>query len=193
MVLTFTGSLSAAEAGRQEIKAMLIGALGCNLAWGIIDAILYLMESLSERARSLHAWRQVRAAATPEEGQDAIAAALPSLVASLLGPTELEAMRVKLQQAPEPAASRRLMKDDWLGAVAVFLWVFLSTLPVVIPFIFVTDALRALRFSNAIAIAMLFFTGLAFGRLTGVRPWLTGLVMVVLGLVLVGITIALGG
>ena len=32
MVLTFTGSLSVAEAGRLEIRTMLIGALGCNRA-----------------------------------------------------------------------------------------------------------------------------------------------------------------
>ena len=38
MVLTFTGSLSVAEAGREDVRTMLIGALGCNLAWGIIDA-----------------------------------------------------------------------------------------------------------------------------------------------------------
>ena len=45
MVLTFTGSLSIAEAGRDDIRAMLIGALGCNIAWGMIDAIFYLMGS----------------------------------------------------------------------------------------------------------------------------------------------------
>jgi hypothetical protein len=32
MVLTFTGSLSAAESGHAEVRAMLIGAIGCNLA-----------------------------------------------------------------------------------------------------------------------------------------------------------------
>ena len=45
MVLTFTGSLSAAELGRAEVRVMLIGALGCNLAWGLIDGIMYLMAS----------------------------------------------------------------------------------------------------------------------------------------------------
>ena len=40
MVLTFTGSLSIAEAGHSEIRTMLIGALGCNLAWGVIDGVL---------------------------------------------------------------------------------------------------------------------------------------------------------
>ena len=42
MVLTFTLSLNATAAGREDVSAMLIGALGCNLAWGIIDAVMFL-------------------------------------------------------------------------------------------------------------------------------------------------------
>ena len=49
--LTFTGSLSVAEAGRDDVRTMLIGALGCNLAWGIIDGVLYLMGCLAEKGR----------------------------------------------------------------------------------------------------------------------------------------------
>src|SRR5207342_1082514 len=60
MVLTFTGSLSVAEAGREDVRAMLIGALGCNLAWGIIDAVLYLMGGLAEKAKRLLTLRAVR-------------------------------------------------------------------------------------------------------------------------------------
>ena len=51
MVLTFTGSLSVWTAGRQDVRDMLIGALGCNLAWGVIDACFYLMGILAERGR----------------------------------------------------------------------------------------------------------------------------------------------
>ena len=47
MVLTFTGSLSIADAGENDVRVMLIGALGCNLAWGLIDAVLYLMGCLA--------------------------------------------------------------------------------------------------------------------------------------------------
>ena len=43
MVLTFTVTLNAAEAGRPDVRAMLIGALGCNFAWGVIDAVMFLM------------------------------------------------------------------------------------------------------------------------------------------------------
>ena len=53
MVLTFTGSLSVADAGRDDVREMLIGALGCNVAWGIIDAMLYLMGTLAEKGRGI--------------------------------------------------------------------------------------------------------------------------------------------
>ena len=63
MVLTFTGSLSVAGADRAEVRTMLIGALGCNLAWGIIDGILYLMGCLSEKGRGIRTLRALRKAA----------------------------------------------------------------------------------------------------------------------------------
>src|SRR3954467_14031483 len=66
MVLTFTGSLSVAEAGREDVRTMLIGALGCNLAWGIIDALLFLMGNLAEHGRSLATYQAVRRANDPQ-------------------------------------------------------------------------------------------------------------------------------
>src|SRR6201995_3561076 len=93
MVLTFTGSLSVAEAGREDVRTMLIGALGCNLAWGIIDGILYLMGSLAEKSRGLLTFRAVRKATNPQEAQRLIADALPPVIASVLEPNELDAMQ----------------------------------------------------------------------------------------------------
>jgi len=136
MVLTFTGSLSVAESGREDVRTMLIGALGCNLAWGIIDGVPYLMGSLSEKGRGLITFRAVRKATDPKKAQRLIASALPPVVASILQPAEFESIHQRLQQLPEPPERARLRKDDWLGAVAVFLWVFLTTFPVAISFLF---------------------------------------------------------
>src|SRR5215510_9281916 len=79
MVLTFTGSLSVADAGRDDVRIMLIGALGCNLAWGIIDAMLYLMGCMSEQGRSLRAWRALQRAASQAEARRVIGGALPPM------------------------------------------------------------------------------------------------------------------
>jgi len=193
MVLTFTGSLSAAEAGRADIRAMLIGALGCNLAWGIIDAVMYLMSCLAEQGRDRLTLRALRGAPDRSKAQRIVADALPQVVASVVQPEELEAVSERLRLLPEPSGGSRLGRQEWLGALAVFLWVFLSTFPVVIPFLFIQEPMRALRVSNAIALGLLYLTGHALGRITGHRPWIMGLSMVAVGAVLVAITIALGG
>lgn len=193
MVLTFTGSLSVAEAGREDVRVMLIGALGCNIAWGIIDGVLYLMGCLAEKGRDLMTYRAVRKAGDPKKAQTLIANALPSVLASVVQPAELEAMHQRLQRLPEPSERAHLSGSDWRGAVAVFLLVFLSTFPVTVPFIFMQSAMTAMRISNGIAIAMLFITGFAYGRCVGRSPWVFGISMVVLGGILVALTMALGG
>lgn len=193
MVLTFTGSLSVAEAGRDDVRTMLIGALGCNFAWGIIDAILYLMGCLADQGRGIRAWRALKKAPNQEAARQVIAGVMPPVVAAELTAAELEPIRRKLEQLPEPPGRPRLHKDEWLGAIGVFLWVFVTTFPVAIPFIVLQEVARAMRVSNTIAIVLLFLAGYAFGRCAEYRPWLTGLAMVVLGCVLVALTIALGG
>ena len=193
MVLTFTGSISVAESGRQEIRTLLIGALGCNLAWGIIDALLYLLGSLADKGRSLSALVALRDARDPAAARGILARALPPMVASVLEPAQLDTMRERLLRLPAPPPRVRLEKEDWRGGLAVFLLVVLSTFPVAVPFMVMHDAERALRVSNAIAITMLFLCGHAVGRLTHYHPWGTGFGMVVLGGLLVSLTMALGG
>jgi VIT1/CCC1 family predicted Fe2+/Mn2+ transporter len=193
MVLTFTGAINAAEAGRAEIRTMLFGALGCNLAWGVIDGVLYLMGCLADQSGRLRALRTLRRTTDDQAAHRVIADALPPLVASVMQPAELEAIRQRLNNLPEPAKRARLHGRDYLGGLAVFLLVFLSTFPVVLPFLFMQEAALALRTSNAVAVGMLFLTGYAYGRCTGRRPWVIGIVMIFVGAGLVGLSMALGG
>jgi VIT1/CCC1 family predicted Fe2+/Mn2+ transporter len=192
MVLTFTGSLSIAQAGREDTRTMLVGALGCNLAWGIIDGVLYLMGGLADKGRLVRGLRAARRAASREEAQRILAELLPDPVAALVEPRDLAAIEERLREMPE-LQTPRLDRDDWRGAIAVFLLVFLSTFPVAIPFLVIDPAMRALRVSNLIAIVMLFITGYAFGQLTHRNAWLWGVSMVVLGGALAGLTMILGG
>mgnify|MGYP000946345986 CR=1 FL=1 len=193
MVLTFTSSLSAGDVGRDDVRTMLVGAIGCNLAWGLVDAVMYIMSSLSQRGRGLVIVQAVRRGDDAAASRGIIADSLPPLVASALGENELERIRLRLRELPEPPAKASVRGEDFLGAMAVFLVVFLSTFPVVVPFIFMSDPRTALRVSNGIAIVMLFVAGQSLARHAGGHPWRTGLAMVAVGVVLVGITIALGG
>ena len=192
MVLTFTCSISAGESGQQEIHAMLVGAISCNIAWGFVDAIMYLMSNMTERGRNLRTLQSIRRSSSPQDAYRIISEALPPLVASILNTQELEAMRNQLSSMPKPPGNR-LRREDWVGAIGIFLLVFSSTFPVILPFFFVKDPRIALRFSNGVAIVMLFLCGYTLGRYAGDTAWKTGLAMVIVGIILVAFTMALGG
>lgn len=193
MVLTFTGSLSVADSGRDDVRAMLIGALGCNFAWAIIDALFYLMACLSEKGRDLIAFNAVRNAATVEQARSVIVDKLPPLVADAIDSADIDRIGERIRRLPAPPKRANLGVEDYQGAAGVFLLVFLATFPVAIPFMFIGDLFTAMRVSNGVAVLMLFMSGFAYGRYVGRSAWLFGLTMVVLGLIVVAFTIALGG
>ena len=194
MVLTFTCSFSVATASHTEVRRMLVAALGCNVAWGVIDAVFYLMGNFAARGRAILALRTVLTASNPLEARGAIAGALPPLLASVLTPADFEVMRQRLYNVPATPKHPWLTKDDWMAALGVLLIEFLTVLPLAIPFMLIhNNAKLALRLSNAVGIVLLFLTGFRFGAYAGYRPWRIGLSMVALGGALVGVAIALGG
>jgi hypothetical protein len=193
MALTFICSLGVAAGTDINVRTMLIGALGCNLAWGIVDGGLYLLARINDRGNKVLTLRAMREAPDPETARRVIADALPPELSAMLPAEQLDAMRQRLQQLPEPAPGPGLTKRDWVGALGLCLLSFLSTFPVVLPFLFLSDARLALRVSYAVAIVMLFGCGYVFGMRSGLRPWAAGLAMVAIGSTLVGIAVALGG
>jgi len=193
MALTFTGSLSAASDGREEIRTMMFAALGCNLAWGLVDAVMYLVGTLTERARNATLLRRVRGATAAQEAHAIIADAMPGRLGETAGTDVLELIRQRLGAVPEPLPRARLGSDDFVGAIGVFLIVVLTTFPVVVPFMLFADTAVAMRASNGVALVTLFVAGVALGRYAGGIPWRTGFAMVAIGVVLVGATMALGG
>jgi VIT1/CCC1 family predicted Fe2+/Mn2+ transporter len=193
MALTFTGTLSAATAGREDIRTLLVGMIGCNLAWGLVDAVMFLMSALSERGHNLQTIQAVRRANRREDAHQAIAGSMPPLLAPLLTPDDYDRLRHGVLRIREQSERAWIGKEDLLGACAVFLLVFLSTFPVVIPFIIFRDIHIALRASNAVAIAMMCTTGYWLARYGGFHPWRTAVSVAALGIALVGIAIALGG
>ena len=193
MVLTFTGTLSVATAGRDDVRLMLAAAIGCNIAWGFVDAVMYVLRTLVSRAREATFARAVRAASQPELAHRLIASQVGPMAAGL-DASGLERVRQWIVDQPPPLAGRVRMKwQDLRGAVGIFLLVFASTFPPVLPFIFIADMPLAMRVSAAIAITMLFLCGYGWGRYGGLSPWRAGTVMVLLGVAVQAIVIALGG
>src|SRR6476660_4301229 len=121
MALTFICSLGIATGANINIQTMLIGALGCNLAWGIVDGGLYLLARITERGDKILILRAIRQAPDSKTAQRAIADALPAELASVLPPEQLELMRQELRQLPEPPGRPTLTKRDWTGALGLCL------------------------------------------------------------------------
>jgi hypothetical protein len=193
VALSFTGALSVATAGDHEVHHMMVAAILCNLAWGIIDAAFYLITCLGEHGHNITLLRAVQKSTDQDHAHKIIARALPKKVADILQPADYVRIREQLNQSPLPDSPLRLTRENWLGALGVFLLVFLATLPVVIPFAVINNARLALHVSNGVAIASLFGAGHMLARHAGFHRIRTGIAMVFLGLILVAVTIALGG
>jgi len=193
MALGFTCTLSIAQTGDVGVRTMLFAALGCNTAWGIVDAVMYVLESLTARGRSPAMLRRLQSASHPEAANHAIREALPDALQEVLQPTDVDLLRQRLLAIPPEHQRLRLTTDDLRGAVGVALLVIASTLPVALPFVFLDDTIRALRTSNAVANLLLFVMGWQLGRYIGIRPILMALAMVAIGVACVGLTVALGG
>jgi len=193
MAVTVIGSLSIASGGQDKVREVLVGAIGCNLAWGLVDGVMYLVALMTERTRNFTLLRRVRSAATPHEAHAIIADVMPGRLGSVITAEVLEDIRQRLAALPEPPARGRLGRDDFVGALGVFLIVVLSTFPVVVPFMLFSEVTLAMRVSNAIALVTLFACGFTLGRYAGGIPWRSGFAMAAIGAVLVAATIALGG
>jgi len=193
MALTFTCSISIANARHTEIRQLLIGAVGCNLAWGLVDATMYLIGVLAQRNRNKTVFDTVRNSSETGTAREYIADALPPPIASVIGTEGLEQIRNKLITLADTTASVKLVAHDIKKAMALFLLIVISTFPVVVPFVFIHDTKVALRVSNLIAIVMMFLCGWSVAKYVGFSKWLMSIVMILIGITLVVITIALGG
>lgn len=192
MALTFTTTFEVATAGRADVRTMLIGALGCNLAWGIVDGVMFVLTRSVEKFRFHSRIRAVQSA----EAKDAariLEEEIPEGWDALLDAPTLERLAHRARALPVPDPPR-LTAGDLRAGAAVCLLVFLSTFPVALPFLLFRNLFLAARVSDATALVMLFVIGTTLGRHAGRRrPRLVGLVMVALGAALSAIAIQLGG
>ena len=96
-------------------------------------------------------------------------------------------------ELPALPARPRLGRDDFKGALGVFLLVVLATFPLVVPFMLIDRTALAVRVSNLVAVAMLFLAGWILARYAGGSRWRGGAAMAATGTVLIAAIIALGG
>ncbi|WOD15577.1 hypothetical protein [Paraburkholderia kirstenboschensis] len=192
MAITIVGSLSIGTGGHEQARAATAAALGCNVAWGLVDAVMYLVRTTTERMHNRSLAAQI-VGADSDLGLTLIKESLPAYVAAITGPQELAGMRRRVM-ALSFDGHRILKLQDIAAAAAIFLLVVIATFPLVLPFLLTRDTQIAVHASRVTAVILLFIAGWALGRYAGHgRPFLTGAVMAGLGVVLIGSVMALGG
>lgn len=194
MVLTFT--LGARLLGPEEsTDGLLLAAVGCNVAWGIIDGFLFVLSQVFERLRVASVMESLRTAPDEPAAAAALRAELESDLVALGETTHRDRFYASIVAAArsKPGARPKLLAEDLRGAVRVFLLVVATAVPAALPFLVWDDAYLALRISNALLIGCLFVIGFLWGRHVGARPLFAGTLIMSIGIVLVLIAIPLGG
>ena len=154
-----------------------------------------LVGRLSEHGRLQRLVRSVQAQTSREEALAIVSRELDDRIPELVTPQLRRALDwdvLERVRETKLTASRLTAHDLW-AALAAFWLVFFTALPAVLPFLVIRDVPLAMRASNAILIALLFYTGWRWAGHTGASPWRTGLFVALLGVVLVVVAIALGG
>ncbi|MBB3454778.1 hypothetical protein FHT86_003077 [Rhizobium sp. BK313] len=197
MALTFTiGSRLIFTKEGLDVHELVVATIGCNVAWGIIDAVLFVLGTVFYKSRRQRLFRQIKAAKSEPETLAALMREFPIGEAPLspkaADTDALYKALLALAKRADPV-NVALSKSDLLAAAAVFLLVSTTSLPAVVPFLLIDNADLALRASNLLLIALLFLTGCAWASFSDARPLYAGVTMTCLGLILVGIAVALGG
>jgi len=197
MVLVMIGYLRLSLMGEDHIelkRTMILIPLGCNAAWGIIDGIMYVLTDLIERGKIYRL--SIKTKKDQEEIKSSIEDELSSTVVDVLEEEEKEKISDEILKRVNPSDIEKpegITKKDLVVILFTFLTVFSTAIPLIIPFIIFDDIILAIRISFAIGIAILFSIGLFWGKYASRNKIRSALAIVTIGIIVVGITIALGG
>lgn len=193
MALTITCTISVSQARRTEITEMFFETLGTNIAWGLIDAVMYIITILGEKGHKIILLNNVRKSKNDQEAWAIIHDFLPIVPKDSFKEYDLESIRKALLQVPDSALQVRITWKEVKKATGIFFLMILSTFPVALPFVLVSNVREALRISNFLAIILMIICGSLLAKYGGYNKLLMSIAMALLGSVLVAITIILGG
>jgi hypothetical protein len=204
ILMTFTMAFQATTNGEAvvpvlatlEVRGTIVAAIGCAVAWALIDGVMYLVTCLVERGERVRVARAVQRAPSADAAIGLIAAELDGNLAPLASADERRALYERIYERARDMSLTPLAleRGDLYGALATVLVAIVVTLPAVAPFFILADApLLALRVSNGIAILMLFLIGWSWAREVGARSIATGAALALLGVLMVVVAIPLGG
>jgi hypothetical protein len=192
MAISVTAAFEITAGGALDVRELMIGALGCNLAWGLIDGVMYLLQQQFDRYRNHRRVLELRATASEEAFRARVADALPPMLAPTLTPDTYRRIRETVNAYSARRAPLWPLQELAVAGIICVL-VFASTFPLVIPFMVMQDPWLALRASHAVAVVFLFILGWRLGRWSGASALGAGVIFAAVGAALAVACVALGG
>jgi VIT family len=196
MVLTITLGANALIAdGPHATRDMLLSVMGCIFAWAVIDALIFMMNSMFERSRSSWLIETIQRASSEEQGLSIVRKELDPRLERISSEDERTRLYRDVLRHVKSAIVRRtvILREDILCALVTFFLVMLTAVPAVVPFLLIDHRQAALRVSNVLLLSMLFFVGYFWAREARTIPWLTGLIVLLIGMFMVGVAKLFGG
>jgi len=196
MVLSFTlGASLIIDEGEQATRQMLLAIIGCNIAWGLIDGAMYIINSLCERSGKARLLDSLQKTGSERDAVTLVGHVLDDRLEPYTSAEERKQLYAEIVHRLRNVSPQRtrLTRDDLGGALACFSLVMLSAVPAVLPFLLIDDRHLALRVSNLLLVCLLFLTGWHWARATHSNPWVFGTSFLMAGLGMVFIAMAFGG
>ncbi|PJI49813.1 MAG: hypothetical protein CTR55_10785 [Pseudomonas sp.] len=182
---------AAGGAGREQL---VLAALGCNLAWGIVDALMTLVGMRVDREHRHAGLRALRQSGDEESFREGLRGFLPDPVVDHMQRTDVQRLRQSLLKSLLGTGDTpSLGREHWLAWLILAGHTFVATLPIILPLVFVPNDVLALRLAQATGLLLMFGLGWLLAHWAGGRPWQGAVGFTALGVAMTGICLALGG
>lgn len=196
MALTMTAGARLLTAP-SELDAMelAVSLLGCNIAWGVIDAAFYLLGARFNRNRRMMLVRRLQRTTDQDEAIRLVRGEFdlegePEMRAEDKADFHRSLARMLAHAMVERA---HLRSSDYVAAAIICLLVSCAALPGLAPLLFTADAVLALRIANGLQVGLLLLIGYRWAQYTGTSRWGSAGLIGLLGVGLVLVAVALGG
>ena len=196
MVVCFTSLLRAyPDKAEAILETILLSALMCCIAWGLVDGIFYAWEAHYEMDKK----KKIQALASSADGQDQarglVEDSLGDTLVDLLDDRDREEIyQIVHRKVPKIDLGKVSLRDDIVTILIAFGLVVGSSIIVMIPFLIVHPVLTALVVSNITGILLLFIMGFWREEEPAImNKVITGSVTAFIAFVITIVTIALGG
>ena len=186
--------------GHTDFLIIFSAAMGCDIAWGLVDGVLYIFGELTDRGRHVQLLKNLKSI---QDETTAIELVVKKIEEELDSPILQHFSRddkVRISQGVVKFSTKitpenvHVSKKDVFGGITIFFLDVCAGLVLLIPFFILPNQMViATRISMVIALILLFLIGYKWAKITNRPKVQTGLIMMFLAIAIDVIVIILGG